>query len=80
MLISASEESTSEPIAVHFHTLSDADPSLHSLSLREGQYAVRGTDLSNWVIHGPLSFDEIDTALESGEVVDEVIALSRTSD
>ena len=76
MLISGRESDHSEPLAVHFHDLCELDVSLYSLRLTIGQYAVRAPYGTTWHVYGPMDLDDLDDALTSGRVVDQLQALA----
>lgn len=76
MLLSAREDGGG-PVAVHLGDVAATSPSLYSLALRTGEYAVRGEHThDSWDIYGPMPLDAIDADLSSGAIAAKVQKLS----
>jgi len=69
--VSGREPDDAEPIYVHFEHLVHADPTLSTLALARGQYALRSTRGDDWHIFGPVSDDEYDGLLSAGVIAEQ---------
>lgn len=80
MFLSGLETDGAVPMRVHFDHLVRANPSLSTLRLGRGQYALRSAYGDDWYIFGPVDDDEYDRLVESGVIADQHTAIEHGHD
>lgn len=68
MFVSGREGDESEPVWVHYGHVEDLDPSLTTLHLRRGRYALRHEVGRSWYVFGPCSDEQVDELLDDGTI------------
>ncbi|WP_298459808.1 hypothetical protein [uncultured Cellulomonas sp.] len=68
MYVSGHEDDDSEPLWVHYRHVEELDPTLTTLALRKGRYAMRWQIDTPWFVYGPLSDERVDVLLYDGTI------------